>query len=1168
MFQKAPVTLAATVFKWCALLLALAASPVAGQEKDRRDVPSLPVGQTFERQLGEGEVHFYKVKLKKGESLRLDLTEKGIDCALAVVSKQVLGVNFGDGFERETITYVARDKGTCTVVVSGPPVDEFTAIARIAVGDKSHTGSYSLTASINRAGQAEKQREQAVQSLTEALQLHLNGARGDRVVIQKLEGSLRLWQELKEDYWAAHTATHLAILYYEAGWPQKAVEHLEMALGLFRRAGDKHGQMTVNSNLGSYYEALERHAEAIKFYTEALAQDDGSGDKARRAELLNSVGVGYATLGATQTAIGYYENALLILKDFKDLPLEASVLAGVGVLYARTGETDEALSSLSRALTLAKQTEDKDLQARVLDDLGDFYSQLGQFRQALEYGGQSLRLYRMSGNRRGQAKVYANLGEFYLALGELREAQANSQKAVAIYKDIRDDSRAANALSTLSDVYEAAGEIQKASQSLHEARELLKGKESENPQLHAAILIEEGHEYGHMGDDKAAASAYEEALRVSRTISYQNSEAAALFGLARLQLRRGDYQAATTINTQALIAAASYNDPEMEARALTSLMEAWGMRANVPLAIFYGKEAVNKYQGLRTHIRGLDGATQKSFVQKCLTAYIGLAYLLYHEGRYAEALQAINSFRDQQFYDFGLDANAPARRLALTPREAAFSTTHAQIGEQVVTLNRRLAELKRRVGEHPSPEQADEIARLAESFDKQGKEFDRAILKAAADFSQAPRADQAGATVEDLKEMQSILRELNVATGQKTAAIYTLDGGGIVVVLLITPDAVSAAAVVVKGDFNEKVLQYYAVLQTPALDPRRLGKELYDIVVKPLEPALRASGAQTLLWSLGGTLRYVPMAALWDGERYLVERFRHVVFTRADRERMTRAAGREWTGFGFGGSREHSIDLLGDGNRVSFAGLPGVAEELRAIFRPAGREGVVRGEVFIDGAFTKAAFLEIARRHPALVHVASHFSFRPGDDSQSFLLLGDGTTLTLNEMKRQGRLFEGVELLTLSACETAATRADAMGREIDGFADASQRLGAGAVLATLWTVADDSTPMLMREFYRARQGGAPVTKAEALRMAQLTLLKGRLGGAARLAARASVPSHFKVELVDKLDGDEKHTFRSHVPGADIVYIERAQAPPFNPDRERPYAHPYYWAPFVLIGNGR
>lgn len=83
-----------------------------------------------------------------------------------------------------------------------------------------------------------------------------------------------------------------------------------------------------------------------------------------------------------------------------------------------------------------------------------------------------------------------------------------------------------------------------------------------------------------------------------------------------------------------------------------------------------------------------------------------------------------------------------------------------------------------------------------------------------------------------------------------------------------------------------------------------------------------------------------------------------------------------------------------------------------------------------------------------------------------------------------------VEMLTLSACETALGAADASGAEIESFGVIAQRRGAKTVLASLWSIADNAVPQLMTEFYRQFQNGkGAISKAEALRRAQMTLLK-------------------------------------------------------------------------------
>jgi CHAT domain-containing protein len=111
------------------------------------------------------------------------------------------------------------------------------------------------------------------------------------------------------------------------------------------------------------------------------------------------------------------------------------------------------------------------------------------------------------------------------------------------------------------------------------------------------------------------------------------------------------------------------------------------------------------------------------------------------------------------------------------------------------------------------------------------------------------------------------------------------------------------------------------------------------------------------------------------------------------------------------------------------------------------------GEIKIDDQFTRDAMRETLLKRYPVVHIATHFRFEPGNETQSFLLLGDGAHLNMAELKTSANLFGGVQLLTLSACNTGVGD----GTEVEGFGTLAQRQGAKAVIASLWPVMDDST---------------------------------------------------------------------------------------------------------------
>jgi CHAT domain-containing protein len=190
------------------------------------------------------------------------------------------------------------------------------------------------------------------------------------------------------------------------------------------------------------------------------------------------------------------------------------------------------------------------------------------------------------------------------------------------------------------------------------------------------------------------------------------------------------------------------------------------------------------------------------------------------------------------------------------------------------------------------------------------------------------------------------------------------------------------------------------------------------------------------------------------------------------------------------------------------------------------------GSIMLDDGFTEKNMEAALDQPPPLLHIATHFVFNPGDDERSYLLLGGkeeggkGYHLSLAELRNEPRLnnFVGVELLTLSGCETAMGSKDSDGREVDSLGIVGQLNGAKSVVATLWKVEDASVGILMDNFYRQWITLPGMTKSEALRQAQLAFLHGASSSAGSGSASQSA------------------------------------------SQTAPYSNPYYWAPFVLIGN--
>jgi CHAT domain-containing protein len=187
------------------------------------------------------------------------------------------------------------------------------------------------------------------------------------------------------------------------------------------------------------------------------------------------------------------------------------------------------------------------------------------------------------------------------------------------------------------------------------------------------------------------------------------------------------------------------------------------------------------------------------------------------------------------------------------------------------------------------------------------------------------------------------------------------------------------------------------------------------------------------------------------------------------------------------------------------------------------------GKRFLDEKFTVENLQEsLGTRKYNIVHFASHF-YLGSNDASSFLLLGNSRTLPLSEIRGSSFIaFNGVDLVTLSACNTAFANSS-IGSEVDSLADIVQSQGGKSVLATLWSVVDESTSILMSEFYRLRKVNPQLTKIAALQMAQKQMITGTLKASDLKSKRRDTG-------------------------------EIGAAPSFD------FSHPYYWSPFVLIGN--
>ena len=751
-------------------------------------------------------------------------------------------------------------------------------------------------------------------------------------------------------------------------------------------------------------------------------------------------------------------------------------------------------------------------------------------------------------NRIAAARAFAQGAQLQFAQSKselIRPAIRKYEEALALWQIVGDRTEEARTYGSLASVHNSLGEYRQAVEFYDKACDIYRAA---NDRLMASSLSENiGWLYYHsLGDGPRALGYLNEALRLNRELRDREGEARTLSLVGRVYDELGaspeEKRRAVECYGQALVIHRENKDRYSEGDALGGLMSAWKTQRKPGVSIFYGKQAVNTFQSLRATLKDLEKDTQKTFLKSKEDVYRTLADLLISEGRLPEAQQVLGMLKEEEYFDFvrrdGNEAGALASTAGLTPEEAKWENDYKKIADDLTVRGRERGELLQKASR--TPEEEKRLTQLERDLSFASQAFEKFLTRLSAELGDTKQA----AKVDQFREAQGMMGDLR-EMGSGAVALYTLVGEDKYRVILVTPDIQKAYEYPVKGaDLARKVAAFREVLQNPRLDPLPLAQELYRILIGSLGKDLRDARAETLMWSLDGVLRYVPMAALHDGEQYLVERYRNEVFTLASQTRLKDQPSPKWKALGMGVSKA----------QPGFQALPAVPDELRGIIRDesaataaqgAGEtQGALPGKVLLDETFTDESMRTSLRQKYSVVHIASHFAFNPGNETNSFLLLGNGQHLSLAEIKTSSMRFDGVELLSLSACNTATGGAGANGNEVEGFAVTAQRLGAKAVVATLWPVADVSTQLVMQRFYRLRDTQEGMLKAEALRQAQVSLLRG--------------------EAVDVRGGLQRRGLLDAAPQRGIDGGGAAAAAAAG--GKTSFAHPFFWAPFILIGN--
>ncbi|MBD2742573.1 CHAT domain-containing protein [Coleofasciculus sp. FACHB-1120] len=384
------------------------------------------------------------------------------------------------------------------------------------------------------------------------------------------------------------------------------------------------------------------------------------------------------------------------------------------------------------------------------------------------------------------------------------------------------------------------------------------------------------------------------------------------------------------------------------------------------------------------------------------------------------------------------------------------------------------------------------------------------------------------------KEAANLLSKIEKLTSIKSAFVYAVFAPDQVSssqtqlkkdderleLILVTAEGKSKR-VRVAGSKRSQILKVAGSLRNAITNKNKLNDDyrapsgqLYQWLIAPIKDELEAQGIENLVFIMDAGLRSLPIAALHDGQQFLVEKYSIGLMPSLS-----------LTDTRYANIKNAKVLAMGADRftNKTQTPLPAVPVELSMI-----TSKLWQGKSFLNEAFTLKNLKAQRTSTPyEIIHLATHAEFKSGALGNSYIQLWD-TQLKLDQVRQLGWNKPAVELLVLSACRSALGNEEA---EL-GFAGFAVQAGVKSALASLWYVSDEGTLGLMTDFYKELKK-API-KAEALRQAQLAMLKGEV----------------------RLEGGKLHTPDGNMP------LPSSLASVGDKDLK----HPYFWSAFTMIGS--
>lgn len=785
--------------------------------------------------------------------------------------------------------------------------------------------------------------------------------------------------------------------------------------------------------------SAQRFSDAVKILQQENATYAASGDKLRQAMSLSNLSLAYQELGMWAEAQGAIAQSLLLLQNLNNSKERAEILAQTLDIQGRwqlaRGQTEAALKTWQQAADIYTQIGEKDKFTRNRINSAQAKQVLGLYPQARKILTEVQQSLTSQQDSLLKATGLRSLGDVLRVVGDLDESRRVLKHSLKVASLMRANQETAEALLSLANTARVQGDTQATIDFYQQAAAV-----SVPPSTRIQLLL---NQFSFLVETKQWSHAVALSPQIRSEISKLPPSRMAVYARINFAQNLAKLKQHYTTDTPSwldiaqLLAKAgeiaqSLEDKRAESYAKGTLGWLYEQTGQFADAKNLTEKALFIAQSIEASDIGYQWEWQLGRLLKTKgDTKLAISY-------YSQAIKTLQSLRSD---------------LVTINPEIQFS-----FRENVEPVYRELVALllQAKGNTELPPDNLKQARFVIESLQLAELDnfFRQACLTAKVEIDQVTEQDQTAAILYPiiLPDRLEVILKL---PGQKNLKHYATNVANLEVESTLS-------------QLRENITQPYTLRMVQSLSGR-----VYDWLIRPTEGDLAKSQVKTLVFVLDGALRNIPMASLSDGKQYLVEKYAIALSPSLqlfDPKPLPR-------------KRLQALIAGLTEARFGFSALPNVERELKQI------QSQVGTKVLLNQQFTSQALEKQIKSLPfRVVHLATHGQFSSNAD-KTFILSWD-KQIKLNELSdflrnREENRPEAVELLVLSACQTA----NGDNRAALGLAGVAVRAGARSTLASLWNVDDESTAVFMSQFYQELTKTPNITKAEALRHAQLALLQ-------------------------------------------------------------------------------